>query len=178
MSSSTKSRRPLLVVDGFAPVPTVLEHCVVGVVVTRAESSAHEGREEQVALVRDDPEGWRLLARGEARFVAPSELIAAVHEAFGAHAPAVQIPETRLRVPGEVASAALELARRWELTTAEVWLLIAATRAPRARELAKHFGLALRTIEGRSAEIRSKSGVAVRDLVLEVLWVALGDART
>jgi hypothetical protein len=38
--------------------------------------------------------------------------------------------------------------------------------------------LALRTIEGRSAEIRSKSGVAVRDLVLEVLWVALGDART
>ena len=49
---------------------------------------------------------------------------------------------------------------------------------PRARELAKHFGLALRTIEGRSAEIRAKSGVAVRDLVLEVLWVALGDTRT
>ena len=175
MSSSTKSRRPLLVVDDFAPVPTVLEHCVVGVVVTRTGGPAHEGREEQVALVRD-PEGWQLLTRGEARFVAPSELVAVLHDAFGAHAPAVQIPETRLRVPREVVSAALELARRWELTTAEVWLLVAATRAPRARELAKHFGLALRTIEGRSAEIRAKSGVAVRDLVLEVLWVALGDA--
>lgn len=174
MSSSTKSRRPLLVVDDFAPVPTVLEHCVVGVVVTRAGGRAHEGRDEQTALVRA-PEGWQLLTRGEARFVAPSELIAVLHEAFEAHAPAIQIPETRLRVPREVASAALELARRWELTTAEIWLLVAATRAPRARELAQHFGLALRTIEGRSAEIRAKSGVAMRDLVLEVLWVALGD---
>jgi len=176
MSSSTKSRRPLLVVDDFAPVPAVLQHCIVGVVVTRGGSTAHEGREEQITLVRD-PEAWRLLMRDESRFVAPSELVSAVHEAFGCDAPAVQIPETRLRVPRVVVSAALELARRWELTTAEVWLLVAATRAPRARELAKHFGLALRTIEGRSAEIRAKSGVAVRDLVLEVLWIALGDPR-
>jgi hypothetical protein len=177
MSSSTKSRRPLLVVDDFAPVPTVLEHCVVGVVVTRAKIPARKGREEQAALVRD-PEGWQLLTRGEARFVAPSELIIALHEAFGAKASAVQIPETRLRVPSEVAAAALELARRWKLTTAEVWLLIAATRGSRTQVLAKHFGLGSRTIEGRSAQIRAKSGVALRDLVLEVLWVALGDSRT
>jgi hypothetical protein len=154
-----------------------LEHCVAGVVVTRTRGPAHEGREEQVALLRD-PEGWQLHTRGEARFVAPSELVAVLHEAFEAHAPALQVPKTRLRVPREVVSAALELARHWELTTAEVWLLVAATRAPRARELAKHFGLALRTIEGRSAEIRAKSGVAMRDLVLQVLWVALGDTRT
>lgn len=176
MSSSRKSRTPLLIVDDFAPVSSVLEHCVVGIVVTLRKDRSVD--DHTLAALARDAAGWRLRTGGEERCIAPAALVASLHEAFGLPASSVQIPETRLRVPREVASAALELARRWELTTSEVWLLVAATRAPRARELAKHFGLAIRTIEGRSAEIRAKSGIAVRDLVLEVLWVAMGDSRT
>jgi hypothetical protein len=174
MSPLVKSRISLLVVDGFAPLSTVLEHCIPGLNVGLGTGRPVNELGELATLIRS-VDGWRLRVGGDTRHIHSSQLVGALQDAFGTPSSPVRIPETRLRVPREVVSAALELARGCALTTAEVWLLVAATRAPRGRDLAKHLGLAIRTVEGRSAEIRAKSGRSVRDLVLEVFWIALGD---
>ncbi|MCA9611967.1 MAG: hypothetical protein KC586_04310 [Myxococcales bacterium] len=107
--------------------------------------------------------------------MAPADLFGRLQQVFQSEPEPLLVPGTRLTVPTRIASSALELARAWRLSAGDVWLLAAATRTPRVRDLASHFGLGVRTIEGRSAEIRAKSGHAVRDLVHSVFWMALGE---
>lgn len=89
----------------------------------------------------------------------------------------VTVPQTsHFALESVVAAAAVRVAARYNLTVRATWLVCVSTRHSRLRDASRYLGLGVRRTEDLSGEIRA-SGVALRDLVSETMWVALGSVR-